>query len=125
MSRRIKPNCRKCYYSSCYIHSEKLAGCKCEDIDEPTVLAEDKTFGDTLCVKRNEWAEECECEHFMPRLNELEGDFELEAHTSFDTSFECPFCGADIDIFDIGIEETVICTCDECGRKIAVDGKAI
>lgn len=58
-------------------------------------------------------------------FKQSEGDYELEAVCAFNTEFDCPFCGETVYVYDIGIEETEIVTCDECGKQIAVEGKAI
>ena len=122
----IKPNCRRCFYSGSYIHNKQLASCRCEKVTEPTVIENDPLFGKPQqYVSRKEWEEECDCEHFMPQLSEVEGDYELEAVCTFSTSFACPFCGNTIYVLDIGIEETEIITCDECRKQIAVCGKTI
>jgi DNA-directed RNA polymerase subunit RPC12/RpoP len=76
-------------------------------------------------VLRDNWEDECECENFIPKLSESNGDYELEAIYTFCTSFECPFCGSTVYVMDLGIEETAIITCDECGKHIAVKGKEI
>ena len=123
---KIKPNCRRCFYGGSYIHKEQLASCECESVTEPTIIKTDTLFNKTRqYVTRESWEDECQCEHFIPHLSEAEGDYELEACCTFNTSFDCPFCGNTVYVYDIGIEETEIITCDECERKIAVQGKGI
>lgn len=123
---KIKPNCAKCYYGGAYKPNEQLASCKCENVSEPTIIKFDELFQrERQFVKRKDFYEECDCEHFIPHLSEADDDFELEAICTFTTSFDCPFCGDNVDVYDIGIEETQIITCDGCGKKIAVQGKGI
>ena len=123
---RIKPNCRRCFYCGSYDHNKRLASCRCENVTEPTIIELDPLFNkERQYVSRKKWEEECDCEHFIPHLSEGEGDYELEAVSTFNTSFECPFCGNTVYVWDIGIEETALITCDECERVIAVDGKSI
>lgn len=123
---KIKPNCRKCYYGAHYIQNKNLACCRCENVTEPTIIKFDPFFDrEERYVKRVNWEDECDCEHFIPHLSESDGDYELEAVCTFQTSFACPFCGEEIDVYDLSIEETQIITCYECGKQIAVDGKGI
>ena len=42
MSKIIKPNCQKCYYTACFIPKSGLASCKCERITEPVIIELDK-----------------------------------------------------------------------------------
>ena len=122
----IKPNCRRCLYSGSYSRNEQLASCNCENVTEQTIIKQDPLFNKAQkYVLRKNWSDECDCEHFIPHLSESEGDYELEAICTFSTSFDCPFCGNEIYIYDIGIEETKIVTCDECEKEIAVQGKGI
>lgn len=123
---KLKPNCRRCYYGGCFDHNRQLASCACKNVTEPTITDFDPLFKKTRqYVSRKNWKDECDCEQFIPHLSETEGDYELEATYSFNTSFDCPFCGNTVYVWDIGIEETEIITCDECGKQIAVDGKGI
>ena len=119
----MKANCADCYYSGHYIYSEHLASCDCPDITEPTVTHFDRMFKkERQCVHRDNWDDECECECFIPQLSECNGDCEFEETVIFSASFDCPFCGSEIEVDDIGIEENIITECPECGRKIAVHG---
>ena len=123
---KIKPNCRRCFHSGSYHHGKQLASCKCENVTEPITIELDPILKKyRQYVSRKKWEEECDCEHFIPLLSEAEGDYELEAVCSFNTSFECPFCGNTIYVWEIGIEETALMVCDECERTIAVEGKEI
>lgn len=123
---KILPNCKKCYYGGTFISSENLASCKAPNPTEPTVRKFDELFRrERHFVIRRNWDDECKCDNFTPRLSEIEGDFTLEPSITFETSFNCPFCGERIDVYDIGIEETKLVTCDECDKQIAVIGKAI
>lgn len=123
---RIKPNCRRCYYGGAFRPDEHLATCECDTVTEPTVIMHDPLFNrERKYVSRENWADECDCECFVPHLSECEGDYKLEAVCTFNASFDCPFCGNTIDVWDIGIEETTVVTCDDCGRRIAVDGKVV
>ena len=123
---KIKPNCRRCFYAGVYSPSERLASCDCGNNTEQTIVKFDPLFKkERNWVYRKEWEEECDCEHFIPHLSEGEGDYELEAVCSFSTSFECPFCGNTVNVWDIGIEETAIIICDECEKQIAVEGKEL
>lgn len=123
---KIKPNCQNCYYGGSYRPNESLASCEAPYPKEPTVIKFDELFKkERQYVKRKKWDDECDCKNFIPHLSESNGDYELEAVCTFNTSFDCPFCGENIDVYDIGIEETQIIKCDECGKEIAVDGKAI
>lgn len=123
---KIKPNCQKCYYGGSYKINEKLASCKATYPEEETVIKFDELYGrERQFVKRENWDDECECSNFIPRLSEIDGDFELETVYSFKASFDCPFCGNNIDVYDIGIEETIVIECDGCGKEIAVCGKEI
>lgn len=123
---KIKPNCKKCYYGGSYIPNEQLASCKCTDVTEPTVIKFDDLFKkERQYVKRKNWDDESYCEYFIPHLSESDDDFELEAVCTFTTSFDCPFCGENIDVYDIGIEETRLVNCEECGKRLAVKGKSI
>jgi hypothetical protein len=109
-----------------YNHNKQLASCRCESVTEPTIIDFDPLFKqERQYVSRKRWEDECDCEHFIPHLSEGEGDYELEAVSTFNTSFECPFCGNTVYVWDIGMEETELITCDECERVIAVDGKSI
>ena len=122
----IKPNCRRCFYGGSFSQKAQLASCKCANVTEPTIIKHDPLFGkDMQYVSRKNWSDECDCEHFIPHLSEAEGDYELEAVCTFNTSFDCPFCGNAVYVWNIGIEETAFITCDECGKQIAVDGKGI
>ena len=122
----IKASCRKCFYSGVYNPNKQLASCECKNVTEPTVVEFDELFRkERQYVLRKSWDEECDCECFVPSLSEDEGDYELEACCTFNTSFDCPFCGNTVYVWDIGIEETELITCDECGRQIAVHGKSI
>lgn len=121
----IKPNCQKCYYGGGYKPNEYLASCDAPYPKEPSVIKFDELFKrERVFVRRRKWDEECECGNFIPKLSEYDGDIELEAVCSFDTSFDCPFCGESIDVYGIGFEETRLVTCDECGHLIAVQGKS-
>ena len=123
---KIKPNCRRCFYGGSYNHNERLASCECKNVTEPTIIKNDPLFNkERQYVSRNKWEDECNCEHFIPRLSEAEGDYELEAFCVFNTSFDCPFCGNTVYVWNIGIEETAFITCDECENQIAVEGKCI
>ena len=122
----IKPNCQRCFYGGAYNHNDQLATCECKNVTEPTIIKHDPLFNkERQYVSRKKWEEECDCEHFIPHLSEAEGDYELEASCTFNTSFDCPFCGNTVDVWDIGIEETALVICDECGKQIAVEGKGI
>ena len=122
----MKPNCRRCFYGGLYDHNRQLASCDCGNVTEQAITDFDPLFKkERKYVSRKKWEEECECEHFIPHLSESEGDYELEAVSTFNTSFDCPFCGEKLYVFDIGIEGTEIITCDECGKQIAVEGKSI
>ena len=122
----IKPNCRRCYYAGIYDPKAHLASCDCKMVTEQTVVQFDPLFRkERQYVSREKWEDECDCENFIPHLSEAEGDYELEATCTFNTSFDCPFCGNTVYVWDIGIEETAIITCDECERQIAVEGKGI
>lgn len=119
-------NCEKCYYTGSFIPQRGLASCNNARITEPTIVEFDRLLNkECRYVKRAKWDEECGCEQFVPLLSESDGDFELEEVCSFDASFGCPFCGDDIDVYDIGIDETKLISCHNCGRKIAVVGKEI
>lgn len=123
---KIKPNCRRCFYGGLYDHNKQLASCTCKDVTEPTIIDSDALFKqERQFVSRKKWEEECDCEHFIPHLSEAEGDYELEATCTFNTSFDCPFCGNTVYVWDIGVEETALITCDECEKQIAVEGKGI
>ena len=123
---KIKANCQKCYYGGLFDHNRQLASCDCENVTESTVIAFDPLFKkERQYVSRKKWSEKCDCEHFIPHLSESEGDYELESYCTFNTVFDCPFCGNTIYVYDIGIEETEIVTCDECEKQIAVQGKCI
>ena len=123
---KIKPNCRRCFYGGLYDPNKQLAACECKDVTEPTIIDYDPLFKkERQYVSRKKWEEECDCEHFIPYLSEAEGDYELEATCTFNTSFDCPFCGNTVYVWDIGIEETAFITCDECEKQIAVQGKGI
>lgn len=122
---KIKPNCRRCFYSGVYDPNEQLASCKCENVTEPTIIKHDPLFNkERQYVSRKNWKDECDCEHFIPHLSEAEGDYELEQACTFNTSFDCPFCGNTVYVWDIGFEETELITCDECKKQIAVNGKS-
>lgn len=122
----IKPNCKKCYYGGLWKPSESLASCSAPMPKEPTVTKFDEFLNrERRFVKRRAWDDECECRNFIPSLSEIDGDYELEAVTTFNASFDCPFCGENVDVCGLGIEETVIETCPECGMEIAVKGKCI
>lgn len=123
---KIKPNCQKCFYGGAYDHAERLASCKCENVTEPTIIKYDPLFKkDRQYVSRKNWNDECDCEHFIPHLSEYDDDYELEPVCTYNAYFDCPFCGNAISVFDLGLEETEIITCDECEKQIAVEGKAI
>ena len=123
---KIKPNCSRCYHGGVYSPSEQLASCVCINVAEQTIVKFDPLFKkERQWVSRKEWEEECDCECFIPHLSEGDGDYELEPVCTFNTSFDCPFCGNTVYVWDIGIEETAIITCDECEKQIAVTGKAI
>lgn len=123
---KMKPNCRRCFYSGSYSHKLKLASCRCENVTEPTIIKYDPLFNkEQKYVSRDNWSDECDCEHFIPHLSEAEGDYELEAVCAFNTSFDCPFCGETVYVWEIGLEETALITCDECEKQIAVTGKGI
>ena len=123
---KIKANCRRCFYGGVYDHDRQLASCECENLTEKAIIEFDPLFKKRRkYVSRKKWGDECDCEHFIPHLSEYEGDYELEAVYTFNTSFDCPFCGNTVYVFDIGIEETELITCDECGKQIAVEGKGI
>lgn len=122
----IKPNCQRCYYGGCFDHDRQLASCDCKTVTEPTIIAFDTLFmKERQYVSRKKWEDECDCDHFIPHLSETEGDYELEPVCSYNTEFDCPFCGETVYVYDIGVEETEIVTCDECGKQIAVEGKGI
>ena len=122
----IKPNCRRCFYGGSFSPKAKLASCECENVTEPTIIKHDPLFDkDRRYVSRGSWSEECNCGQFIPHLSESEGDYELEAVYTFNTEFDCPFCGSAVYVWNIGIEETKLITCDECGKQIAVEGKGI
>lgn len=120
----IKPNCANCYYCGYFKMNEHLACCNCTDITEPTVIQYDSFFKENRqFVKRNDWYDECDCEHFIPRLSESNGDYEIDIVHYYTITMNCPFCGEEIYIDDIEEYETKVVTCDECGKKIAVEGK--
>ena len=123
---KIKPNCKRCFYSGSFSTKAQLASCGCVNVTEPIIIRYDRLFDrDRQYVSRKNWGDECDCEHFIPQLSEAEGDYELEAVCAFNTSFDCPFCGNTVYVWDIGIEETLLITCDECEKQIAVKGKRI
>ena len=120
---KIKPNCKKCYFSVAYYANDCLAACDSARITEPTVTRYDNFLKkECQCVKRAKWDEECKCEQFIPSLSEADGDYELEEEIRFNTSFDCPFCGEEIDVYDVQICDTKLVRCDECGKLMAVDG---
>ena len=122
----IIPNCRKCYYGGGFKPNKHLASCNAPYPKEPTITIFDELYNrERQFVKRNNWDDECNCKNFIPQLSEIDGDFELEVVYTFKTTFDCPFCGEIIDVYDIGIEETQIISCNECAKKIAVQGKSI
>ena len=122
----MKANCQKCLYGGLWNLSQGLASCSAPMPQEPTVTKYDELFKkERRFVRRRNWDDECECKNFIPHLSEIDGDFELEAVTTFNASFDCPFCGENVDAYGLGIEETAIVTCNECGREIAVKGKCI
>ena len=122
----MKANCQRCYYGGVYSPSEQLASCDCENMAKQTIVKYDPLFKkERQWVSRKEWGEECDCQHFVPHLSEAEGDYELEPICAFNTSFDCPFCGNTVYVWEIGLEETVLITCDECEKQIAVQGKGI
>lgn len=122
----MKPNCEKCYHGGIFVKNKGLASCNSARITEPTVIEYDNFFKkDRQYVKRMNWDDECKCERFIPLLSESDKDFELVEVLTYETSFGCPFCGEDIDVYDIGIDETKLITCYNCERKIAVSGKEI
>ena len=122
----IVPNCQKCYYGGSFRQNESLASCCAPYPKEPTITKYDELFQrERQFVKRRNWDDECECGNFIPDLSESDGDFELEAVCTFNASFDCPFCGESIVVYGLGVEETEIITCDECGKQIAVHGKSI
>ena len=121
---RIKPNCQRCFYGGVYTPNKRLASCECDKVT--TINEYDPLFKkERQWVSREKWEEECDCKHFVPQLSEANGDYELEAVCTFNTSFECPFCGNTVYVWDIGFEETAFVTCDECERQIAVTGKSM
>ena len=64
MKQMIKPNCKNCYYSSCYSINERLASCNCSDIEE---LKEIKHgLSNSQWVRRDTWDEICNCKFFIP-----------------------------------------------------------
>ena len=84
MSKIIKPNCQKCYYTACFISKRGLASCECERITEPVIIELDKLMNkERRYVKRNKWDDECDCDCFIPDLSEAEQDFELEEVCTF------------------------------------------
>lgn len=122
----IKPNCRRCYYGGLFDHNRQLASCDCKTVTEPTIIAFDTLFmKERQYVSRKKWEDECDCDHFIPHLSETVGDYELEPVCSYNTEFDCPFCGETVYVYDIGVEVTEIVTCDECGKQISVEGKCI
>ena len=58
------------------------------------------TFSIRFNKLQKKWEDECDCEHFIPHFSEGEGDYELEAVSTFNTSFECPFCGNTVHLQD-------------------------
>ena len=121
----MKPNCQRCFYSGSYSSKAELASCRCENVTEQTIIKYDPLFKkERKYVPRKNWSDECDCEHFIPHLSEAEGDYELEPVCTFNTSFDCPFCGNTVYVWDIGINGTEIITCDECEKQIAVNGKS-
>lgn len=123
---KIYPNCQKCYYGGSFIPNQSLASCEALYPKEPTVTKFDGLFQkERQFVRRRNWDDECECKNFIPMLSEFDGDIELEPVCTFSTSFDCPFCGENIDVYDLDIEEIRIVTCYECGKEIAVRGKSI
>lgn len=126
VSEMIKPNCKKCYYGGSFKPNRSLASCSAPYPKEASIIEYDEPFQrERTFVKRRNWDDECGCGNFIPKLSETDGDFELEPVCTFNTSFDCPFCGNNIDVYGIGIEETMLVGCDECGREIAVKGKSI
>lgn len=126
MGLKIKPNCQRCFYGGVYRPNEQLASCGCENVTEQTVVDFDPLFKkERQWVSRKNWADECDCERFIPHLSEVEGDYELEPICLYNAVFDCPFCGNMVYVLDIGIEKTEIVTCNECNKQIAVQGKAI
>ena len=122
----MKANCKRCYYGGSFRLSEGLASCSAPMPKEPYITKYDELFKkERRFVVRSNWDDKCECENFVPLLSEMNDDFELEAVTTFNASFDCPFCGEKIDVYGLGIEETEIVTCGECGREIAVRGKCV
>ena len=121
---KIDPNCQLCFYGGVYNHNKQLASCECEKVR--TITEYDPFFKkDRQWVPRQKWDEECDCGYFIPRLSEANGDYELEAVVTFNTSFECPFCGETVYVWNIGFEEIAFITCDECDRQIVVTGKTM
>ena len=123
---QMKANCQRCYHTGVFIPQRGLASCNSARITEPTIIEFDGLINkERQYVKRNNWDDECACEHFIPYLSESREDFELEEVCTYETSFDCPFCGESIDVYDIGIDETKLIMCHNCEREIAVKGKEI
>lgn len=122
----MKPNCKKCFYGGTFKPNRSLASCSAPYPKEPSIIEYDELFQrERTFVKRRNWDDECECNNFIPKLSETDGDFELEPVCTFSTDFECPFCGEFVYVDNLGIEETKLVTCGECGKQIAVKGKSI
>lgn len=122
----IKPNCQECYYGGSFKPNESLASCSTPYPKEPTITKYDELFKrNRQFVKRRNWDDECECGNFIPILSESNGDFELETVCTFSASFDCPFCGENIDVYGLEVEETRFIKCYECAKEIAVKGKEI
>ena len=122
----LKPNCQKCFYGGMFRPYEGLASCSCEQVVKDVVYYHDDLFKvRRKGVKRTSWDEECSCEMFTPDLSETEGDFTLEPVCYFTTSFDCPCCGEEIYVDDIGIEEVKHVQCDSCGMLMVVRGKSL
>lgn len=121
----IKPNCKNCYYSSCYSINERLASCNCSDIEE---LKEIKHgLSNSQWVRRDTWDEICNCKFFIPilvpMLNSIDAKCALEISIIDNNKIKCPFCNNDIDINLDNMNDENVYICSHCRRKIALYSK--
>ena len=110
----MKVDCFHCKYGGSHIESKDLYRCKCDEVENKTVVYDSLFERDETYVKGNR----DDCSYYIPHI-ELE-DEDIEEVTRLDIHHKCPHCGYEDIEFDESCEDTKLITCSNCGKQYEI-----